>query len=162
MGRLVEVNYQQWIDAPVSIVKTQFNDLNHHIDANVHPKLRFEILACEPRRARFTQEVKLLGIRQRDVFDRVINDDGSIHDVSIEGFNKGATMDFRFIPQEQGGRQGTTVDVTIRLQTPPMLGWLAPLLKAQVMREAMGAVQEDKRDIEGGYRPSATMAAAMA
>ena len=43
-----------------------------------------------------------------------------------------------------------------------LLGWLAPLLKAQVMKEARGAVLEDKRDIEAGYRPPVAMTAAMA
>ena len=162
MGRPVEVNYQEWIAAPVATVQSQFSDLNHHIDANVHPKLRFEVLAQESRRARFTQEVKLLGLRQRDLFDRTIDEDGSIHDVSIDGFNKGGRLDFRFTPQKHDGRDGTVVDITIRLETPPFMGWLAPVLKAQVLREVTAASKEDKRDIEGGYRPSATMAAAMA
>ena len=162
MGRPVEVNYQEWIDAPVATVQSQFSDLNHHIDANVHPKLRFEVLAQESRRARFTQEVKLLGIWQRDLFERTIDEDGAIHDLSIDGFNKGGKLDFRFIPQAQGGRDGTLVDITIRLETPPLLGWLAPVLKAQVLREVTAAAKEDKRDIEAGYRPSGAMAAAMA
>ena len=154
MPRTVEVNHQVWIQAPVEAVRTQFADLHHHIEANVHPKLKFEVLAQEPRRARFRQEVKLLGLRQRDLFERTIDADGSIHDVSVDGFNKGGTLDFRFAPQEQGGRPGTRVDITIRLPTPPLLGLLAPLMKAQVQREVSAAAQEDKRDIEAGYRPS--------
>ena len=160
MRRTVEVNYQIWIDAPPATVKSQFADIQHHIDTNVHPKLRFELLAQEPRRARFTQEVKLLGIKQRDMFDRTIDEDGTIHDLSVDGFNKGGTLDFRFIPAAEGGRDGTTVDVTIRLQTPPLLGWLAPVLKSQVLREVDAASKEDKRDIERGYRPSSAMAMA--
>ena len=162
MGRPVEVKHEVWIDAPVATVQSQFADLNHHIDANVHPKLRFEVLAQERRRARFTQEVKLLGMKQRDLFERTIDNDGSIHDVSIDGFNKGGRLDFRFIPQRHGDRDGTVVDITIRLETPPMLGWLAPLLKAQVLREVTAAANEDKRDIEAGYRPSGAMVGAMA
>ena len=160
MGRIVEVNYQLWIDASPATVQSQFTDIQHHIDANVHPKLRFELLAQEPRRARFAQEVRLLGLKQRDVFERRIDPDGSIHDVSVEGFNKGGSMDFRFVPATEGGRSGTRLEATIRLQTPPLLGWLAPLLKAQVMREVTAASMEDKRDIEHGYRPSGAMAVA--
>jgi len=162
MGRTVEVNYQLWIDAPPATVRSQFTDIQHHIDVNVHPKLKFELLAQEPTRARFTQEVRLLGMKQRDLFDRRIDADGSIHDVSIEGFNKGGTMDFRFIPAVEGGRSGTRLEATIRLQTPPLLGWLAPVLKAQVIREVNAASMEDKRDIEHGYQPSSRLAAAMA
>jgi hypothetical protein len=162
MGRTVEVNYQLWIDAPPATVRSQFADIQHHIDANVHPKLRFELLAQEPRRARFRQEVVLLGMKQCDLFERTIDSEGSIHDVSVDGFNKGGTMDFRFLPAAQGGRDGTLLDAIIRLQTPPLLGWLAPLLKAQVIREVNAASMEDKRDIEHGYQPSSRMAAAVA
>jgi hypothetical protein len=71
-------------------------------------------------------------------------------------------MDFRFVPATEGGRSGTRLEATIRLQTPLLLGWLAPLLKAQVTREVDAASMEDKRDIEHGYRPSAALVAAMA
>jgi len=151
MRRAVQVDHQIWIAAPVQAVQSQFADVQHHIDANVHPKLRFELLAQEPHRARFTQEVKLLGLRQRDLFDRRIEEDGSIHDVSVEGFNKGATLDFHFSPQSRGGQAGTCVDIRIALQTPPLLGFLAPLLRKQVLREVTEASQQDKQDIEGGY-----------
>jgi len=154
MPKTVEVRYQFWIAAPPAVVQAQFADLNHHIDANVHPNLRFEVLAQEPRRARFIQKVKLLGMWQKDLFERAIDDDGSIHDRSIDGFNKGGTLDFTFAPVEREGRAGTEVDFTIRLPTPPLLGWLAPLLHKQVLHEAMTAAEQDKRDIEGGYRPS--------
>jgi uncharacterized membrane protein len=160
MRRTVEVRHIVFIAAPVDAVKAQFADLHHHIEANVHPNLRFEVLAQEPRRARFTQQAKLLGMWQRDVIDRTIDDDGTIHDVSVDGFNKGATLDFRFTPKAEGGRPGTEVDVTIRLQTPPLLGFLAPLLARQVRTEVTTAAEQDKRDIEGGYRPSAAHATA--
>jgi hypothetical protein len=67
-------------------------------------------------------------------------------------------MDFGFVPASEGGRSGTRVDITIRIPTPPLLGWLAPLLKKQVLREAMAAAEQDKRDIEQGYQPSSSMA----
>ena len=162
MPRLVEVKHQCWIDAPPAKVRSQFADIQHHIDANVHPNLRFELLVQEPRRARFVQHVRLLGMWQRDLFDRTIDEDGTIHDVSIDGFNKGGTIDISFAPGSEGGREGTQASVTIRLTTPPLMGWLAPLLKKQVLRETIAAVEQDKRDIEGGYRPSVAMTAAMA
>ncbi|MBI5276001.1 MAG: hypothetical protein HY854_06020 [Burkholderiales bacterium] len=151
MRRSVVVDHQLFIAAPVPVVQAQFADVQHHIDANVHPKLRFELLAQEPRRARFTQEVKLLGMRQRDLIDRRIEDDGSILDESIDGFNKGAKLHFRFNPATEGGQPGTLVQIRISLQTPPLLGFLAPLLHKQAMQETVEAALQDKRDIEGGY-----------
>lgn len=153
MPKTVEVRHQVWIAAPVRDVQSQFSDIQHHIDANVHPKLRFELLAQEPGRARFTQAVKLLGRWQKDVIDRRIDDDGSIHDVSIDGANKGATLDFRFTPQAQAGQGGTCVDIRIALPTPPFLGFLAPLLEKQVRRDVLEAAEQDKRDIESRRAP---------
>lgn len=156
MARTVEVRHRIWIRAPLPAVRSQFADLYHHIDTNVHPKLKFEVLAQEPHRARFTQEVKLLGLKQRDLFERTIADDGSIHDVSIQGFNKGGSLDFSFTPAAAGGRDGTDVDITIRLPVPPLMGWLAPLLESQVRREVTAAALEDKYDLEQRGYPRAT------
>ena len=153
MSRTVEIHDRIWIHAPVATVQSQFADLYHHIDTNVHPKLRFEVLAMEPRRARFRQEVKLLGFKQRDLFERSISDDGSIHDVSVEGFNKGGSLDFTFNPKASEGKEGTEVDITIKLPVPALMGWLAPLLKKQVQREVTAGLLEDKFDLEQrGYK----------
>lgn len=154
MSRTVEVKHQFWIQAPIATVQSQFADLNHHIDTNVHPKLRFEVLAQEPTRARFRQEVKLLGIKQRDLFERTIADDGSITDVSIDGFNKGGSLHVAFAPRQSAGVDGTEVDITIRLPVPALLGWFAPLMEKQVRRELTQAALEDKYDLEQrGYKP---------
>lgn len=149
--RTVEVRHQEWIAAAPDTVRAQFADLYHHIEANVHPKLKFHVLAQADGAARFTQEVRLLGLRQKDIFERTIADDGSIHDVSVHGFNKGGTLDFSFRPREREGRAGTEVDIVIRLPAPPLLGWLAPLMAKQVRREVTEAAAQDKRDIESGY-----------
>jgi hypothetical protein len=148
MRRTVEVKHQQWIDASPAVVRAQFADVQHHIDANVHPNLRFELLVQEPQRARFRQQVKLLGMWQTDLFERTIDDDGTMHDVSIDGFNKGGTLDFTFTPSSGG----TTVGATIRIPTPPLLGWLAPLLEKQVRNELRTAFEQDKKDIEKVYK----------
>ncbi|HJW10783.1 MAG TPA: SRPBCC family protein [Albitalea sp.] len=148
MSRFAEVSHQEWIAAPIDKVRAQFADLKHHIAVNVHPKLRFELQSEGERRARFVQEVRLLGIRQRDVFEREIAADGSMVDTSVEGFNKGGSLRFLFAPEEAQGRQGTRVGITIRLPVPPLLGWLRPLLESQIRRELLAAVQEDKYDLE--------------
>jgi len=149
MARFVEVSHEEWIVAPLATVSAQFADLHHHIAAHVHPKLRFEILSLGERHARYVQEVRLLGIRQRDVFEREIAVDGMrMVDTSVEGFNRGGSLRFHFTPGMRAGRESTLVEVTIRIPVPRFLGWLAPLLEAQVRRELLQAVGEDKRDIE--------------
>ena len=154
MARTVQVNHRIWIGAPIASVRSQFADLYHHIDVNVHPKLRFEVLAQEPQRARFTQVVKLLGFRQRDLFERTIADDGSIHDVSVHGFNKGGSIDVSFHTRHSEGKDGTDVDFTVKLPVPRLMGWLAPVLEKQVRREVTAAALEDKFDLEQrGYTP---------
>lgn len=163
MPRFAKVIHHEWIAAPVDTVRAQFADLDHHIRRNVHPKLRFEVLQRWPRGARFVQEVRLLGIRQRDVFERSIEPDGSIEDRSVEGFNRGGSLSLRFTPAAFEGRAGTEVRITVRLPLPPVIGVLVrPLLEAQVRKEVRAASQEDKRDIEsGGYpAPRLTLAGA--
>jgi hypothetical protein len=156
MARTVEVNHRIWIDAAPSTVRSQFADLDHHIRANVHPKLRFEILQ-RGAAARYVQEVKLLGIRQRDVFQRSFEPDGTMTDTSVEGFNKGGSLSFRFAERQVDNRVGTQVTIRIKLPLPPVVGKLIkPLLDAQVRREVRAAAAEDKNDIEvRGYRPAA-------
>lgn len=163
MPKFAEVHHSEWINAPRETVQRQFADLRHHISTQVHPRLRFEILAQDERSARYVQEVRLLGLRQRDVFERTIEEDGSMRDVSVEGFNQGGSLDFRFMP-EAGG---TRVDIHIRLPLPAPLALLRPLLQAQVRREVRAAAAQDKHDIEvrgyptpmrrvPAYRPAAS------
>lgn len=153
MTRFAEVSHREWIAAPVDTVRAQFADLEHHIHRNVHPRLRFEVLQRRPDGARFVQEVRLLGLRQRDVFERSMQADGSMEDRSVEGFNRGGSLGFRFRPTSAQGRSGTEVEITIRLPLPPVVGVLVrPLLEAQIRKEVRAAAQEDKHDIEAlGY-----------
>jgi len=160
MTRLAEVSHREWIEAPLERVRAQFADLDHHIRRNVHPKLRLDVFERGAGRARCVQQVRLLGIRQRDVFERRIEADGSIHDRSVEGFNRGGTLSFRFAPKTVDGRGGTEVVIAIGLPLPPLVGALVrPLLEAQLRKEVRAAALEDKRDIElHGYPgfPAAT------
>jgi hypothetical protein len=163
MPRFAEVRHPQWIEAPVAVVRAQFADLDHHIRADVHPKLRFEVLERRADGARFAQEVRLLGIRQRDVFERRIEADGSIVDRSVEGFNKGGTLSFQFFPQTVAGRPGTRVEITIRLPLPALIGPLVkPLLESQIRKEVSAAALEDRADIEQRGYPRRAAAAVMA
>lgn len=149
MPTFTDVRHEQWIAAPRRLVAAQFADLDHHIRRNVHPKLRFEVLERRRGGARFVQEVRLLGIRQRDVFEREIGADGRIDDRSVEGFNRGGTLSFRFHEELRDGRSGTCVEITVRLPLPPLVGpLLRPLLESQIRREVSAAALEDRDDIE--------------
>lgn len=149
MPQFAEVTHQEWIAAAEDRVRRQFADLAHHIEANVHPKLSFKVLESGPRSARYEQRVKLLGITQRDVFERCFTADGRMVDTSVEGFNRGGSLSFRFVPEPRGAADGTRVDITIRLPLPPVIGPLVrPLLEAQVRKELAAAAAEDKYDLE--------------
>ena len=156
MTTFAEVTHREWIAAPLPTVQSQFADLEHHIRADVHPRLRFEIVRQEPRRARYVQVVRLLGLAQRDVFEREVRADGSIVDTSVEGFNRGGTLHFGFAAAPRNGCSGTEVAITIRLPLPPLIGpLLRPLLQAQVRKELRAAAAEDKFDLEQrGYEPA--------
>lgn len=158
MPRFAEVLHEEWIAAPIDTVRSQFADLQHHIDAQVHPKLTFRTFDAAPGAPlRYEQTVRLLGIAQRDVFERRFGADGSMTDTSIEGFNQGGSLSFRFRRVQQGDRPGTLVQITVRLPLPPVVGGvLKPLLEGQIRRELRAAAAEDKNDIEQrGYQPRA-------
>jgi hypothetical protein len=150
MPRFAEVHHEEWIAAPEARVRCQFADLEHHIAVGVHPKLRFQVL--EQRAdgsARYEQRVKLLGITQRDIFERRFAGDGRMVDTSVEGFNRGGSIGFAFRPERRGAADGTCVSITIRLPLPPLVGRLVkPLLEAQVRKEVAAAAAEDKFDLE--------------
>jgi hypothetical protein len=157
MPRFAEVTHHEWIAAPETRVRCQFADLRHHIDAGVHPKLRFEILHSGAQSARYVQKVRLLGIRQRDVFERRFGADGAMLDTSVEGFNRGGSLQFDFRPERRDDRDGTDVQITVRLPLPPVIGGLIrPLLEGQIRRELRAAAGEDKRDIEVRGYPQAS------
>jgi len=166
MPRYADVTHHEWIAAPAASVRSQFADLHHHVRTNVHPKLRFEILESNPQSARYVQEVKLLGMLQRDVFERRFGADGAMVDTSVEGFNRGGSIAFRFRPELRDARAGTDVEITVRLPLPPVIGPLIrPLLEWQIGRELRAAAAEDKYDLEvRGYpstaQPHATLRAA--
>ncbi len=149
MPRFAEVRHEEWMAAEPAVVRSQFADLDHHIATNVHPKLRLVVQQRGPQRTRYLQEVTLLGIRQRDVFEREHGADGSMTDTSVEGFNKGGSLHFVFRPETRGMRAGTAVAVTVRLPLPPLVGGLVrPLLESQIRKELLAAVAEDKHDLE--------------
>lgn len=159
MPRFAEVLHEEWIAAPIDTVRSQFADLQHHIDAQVHPKLSFQPLASPAGTPmRYEQKVRLLGITQRDVFERSFGPDGSMTDRSIEGFNQGGSLAFRFRRVQQHEQTGTLVQISVRLPLPPLVGPLIrPLLESQIRRELRAAAAEDKRDIERGYQPRGAM-----
>jgi hypothetical protein len=164
MPRYAEVHHSQWIDAPLETVRAQALDLDHHIVADVHPKLRFRVLSREAGVERYEQRVRLLGILQRDVFERRVHADGSIHDVSVEGFNKGGSLHFRFRRETLRGRPGTRLEIEIRLPLPPLVGGLLkPLIEAQIRREVATTALQDRDDIERrGYPRAVAQRAAVA
>ena len=86
------------------------------------------------------------------MFERQILPSGSIHDRSVEGFNKGGELQLDFAPEADG----TRVDIVVRLPLPPVIGALVRrLLEKQIRREVTAAFQEDRYDLEVRGYPSA-------
>lgn len=147
---LCTVRHTERIHAPRALVAAQFADLEHHIRTRVHPNLTFRPLGVVDGRMRYEQKVRLLGLTQRDVFERHPGINGEFRDVSIEGFNRGGNIAFSF---ESDGPV-TLVTVTISLPVPWLLRLLEPLLVRQVRRELAKAAAEDRGDLESGRYPS--------
>ena len=160
MPRFAEVIHLESIVAPVETVHAQFADLDHHIQRKVHPGLRFELIQHKSHGSRFLQEMWLLGNRQRDIFERGVAGDDSMEDRSVEGSNRRWSLSFRFAPAPASNQAGTRMQITVRLQMPPVVGALVrPLFEALVRREVRAAALEDVRDMESvGYQAALTAA----
>jgi hypothetical protein len=151
MRSFVDVRHDVWIAASRELVRAQFADLDHHIQTGVHPTLTLRRLQDGPRGVRYEQVVRLLGIRQRDVFERRFLRDGTMVDLSVDGFNKEGSITVSFERETRDGRPGTLVMLDVRVPLPRLIGPLIrPLVAARVAAEVRRAAEQDKFDLEDG------------
>ena len=142
------VRLEKRIARPADIVAAQFMDLHHHARGGVHPDIAYRVLEHEPRRVRFRQETRLLGMKQVDVVDAVLREDGSVEYHFIEGMNRGSRIHFAFVTNGNA----TCVDATAYLQ---LSGWkrlIARPFMSAFRKIANKALEEDRIDLEScGY-----------
>lgn len=135
------------IQRPVEEVRSHFADFKYHAQGNVHPQIKFEVQEQNPQKARFTQEVRILGMRQKDFLVNEFTPNGKMLTQVIDGPNKGFEIEFQFISLAPNS---TSVEAVFRIPKVGVKKWLAPLFKVIFKKIADQALSEDKRDLEGG------------
>jgi len=139
------------IARPIDVVRRHFSDVDHHARNRVHPDVAFTPLADSGEERRFRKTIHILGI---PVIDEVVlrrQPDGSITEDSVTGPSTGMRLVSRF---RAGGRDLTAVTLTVEMPVRGLKRLAAPLLRRLVLRRLTKALDEDRRDLEGGRYPS--------
>lgn len=138
------------IQRPIEIVKSQYNDFEHHIAKGVHPGIQFTILGREGARQRIHSKFKVMGLPKTD--ESWVGYDAS--GMWVQEFTKGdfagGTIKVKFTPE---GQQATRVEAALDFPLKGMNRLMAPLVRRVVTQLSDKALEEDKRDLEqGGYQ----------
>ena len=139
------------IARPIDVVRRHFSDVEHHMRNRVHPDVAFTPLADSADQLRFRKTIRVLGI---PVVDEVVlrrQPDGSITEDSVAGPSTGMRLVSRF---RAAGPDLTATTLTVEMPVRGLQRLAAPLLRRLVLRRLTKALDEDRRDLEGGRYPS--------
>ena len=153
----IVVQYSGTIRQPIDIVSRQFGDMTHHAGHAVHPDIKFVVLSERGNECRFTQEVRLLGMKQKDEIVQVRRADGSLESEVVEGTNRGMKI-FQSFRAE--GPNATTIDFRVEAPATGIKKWLKPFFEIAVRRTIAKALEQDRVDLEERGYPRRASAAA--
>lgn len=139
------VEFRGTIRRPRRTVMRQFCDIRHHAEANVHPALKFTLLSDDQNCVRYRQEVRILGMQQRDEIVARAGGDGIIVAEVVAGTNRGTQIVQTFREVD-----GDSTAIVFRMEIP--IGGFKRLLKpafALAVRSTLAkAFEEDRKDLE--------------
>src|SRR5581483_7063897 len=156
MSDSLVVRFSGTIRQPIDVVSRQFGDIAHHAKHSVHPDITFTVLSDRNDVCHFTQEVRLLGLRQKDEVIQRRRADGGLESEVIEGTNKGTKIYQSFQPQ---GSNATTIDFRIEAPATGIKKLLKPLFKAAIRSTVKKAFEQDRVDLEERGYPRRSAAA---
>ncbi len=147
MSKPIRIEASMIIERPSDEVREQYRDIDHHIQNNVHPAIRYTWEPAPPGQRRIRTTFRILGMPQFDVSLLEDAEDGSFIIRYEEGSNAGMVLVHQFIPLDNEKTE-------VRLIADAPSSWarrlMGPVFVAgarQVMRRAL---REDKRDLESG------------
>jgi hypothetical protein len=136
---------------PIDVVRRHFSDVEHHARNRVHAGVTFTPLGDSPHGRRFRKTIHLLGI---PVVDEVVlrcHADGSITEDSVAGPSRGMRLRSSF---RADGPGLTATTLTVEVPVRGLRRLAVPLLRRAVLRRLTRALDEDRRDLEGGGYPA--------
>ena len=148
----IQIQAETIIARPIEVVRAQFMDLAHHMDAGVHPTFQFSDVRKIEGGYRYKTSRRLLGVVHRDEYEQLVHGDGHVTSRVVAGTNEGLLLTDRFEAVEGGG---TRVTATMELPVRGLLSLIAPLVRMGAQRDLRLALEQDRVDLEErGYSPS--------
>lgn len=149
--QVIVVSASTHIARAIDVVRRHFSDVEHHMRNRVHPDVEFTPLRDSEGECRFRKTIRILGI---PIVDEVVlkrQPDGSI----TEDFVAGPSRDMRLVSSFRAdGPQRTATTLTVQMPVRGMKWLAAPWLRLLIARRLTRALDEDRRDLEGGSYPS--------
>jgi hypothetical protein len=139
------------IARPIDVVRRHFSDVDHHTRNPVHPDVEFMPLVDRGDERRFRKTIRILGISVADEVVLRCQADGSITEDSVAGPSTGMRLVSRF---RADGPDLTATTLTVEMPVPGFRRLAAPLLRQLIGWRLVKALDEDRRDLEGGRYPS--------
>jgi hypothetical protein len=148
----IRIQAETVIARPIDVVRAQFMDLAHHMDAGVHPTFQFSDVRKIEGGYRYKTCRRLLGMVHRDEYEQLAHGDGHVTSRVIAGTNEGLLLTDRFEAAPGGG---TRVTATMELPVRGLLTLITPLVRMGAQRDLELALEQDRLDLEErGYSPS--------
>lgn len=144
MGSMTVTSTKE-IRCPIETVRAQFGDMKHHGEHLVHAKVAIALDAEDERGCEFWQQYRALGLMRRDRVRMDRESDGSLHFTYVEGPSKGTES---FATFESLGPDATSVEFKTVVPLRGLLALTKPLIKRQLMRATVHALEEDRIDLE--------------
>ncbi len=149
--RVLVVSASGDIARPIDVVRRHFSDVEHHTRNRVHPDVAFTLLSDSGDECRFRKTIRIFGIPLVDEVLLRRQVDGSITEDSVAGPSSGMRLVSRF---RAAGPDLTATTLTVEMPVRGVKRLAAPLLRQLVLRRLIKALDEDRRDLEGGRYPS--------
>lgn len=149
---IVETTFSLHIDIarPADEVRRHCIDIPYHATHGLHPHITYTVRSIAPRKIKFIQEIRVLGIPHRDECNMTLQPNGDICLEITSGINHGFKARFRF---EELGQGLTRMHGEFTVALSGFRRWIGPLFRRAVARAAYRAMREDKADLESlNYR----------
>jgi hypothetical protein len=134
----------------IDVVRRHFSDVEHHVRNRVHPNVEFTPLRNSEDECRFRKTIRILGI---PIVDEVVlkrQPDGSTTEDSVAGPSTGMRLVSSF---SAAGPARTATTLTVQMPMRGSKRLAAPWLRLLIARRLSKALEEDRRDLEGGRYP---------
>ena len=147
----IRVRRECVIERAPDVVRAHFLDFDHHITHGVHAGVHYTVLERQRPKQRVRSKFKVFGMPKVDEVVVQADAQGNVVQEFVKGDFAGGRIQVSFAPQGTGTHLVATLDVPLR----GLNRLLRPLIARVVDQLTLQALEEDRRDLEGGYQPPA-------